>query len=149
VPSFIGSKDTGAAVTDVQAILQEAPDLNVFGGDNDFIDKIPAGGTGGYCSVTGLNTRRVVEYYNLCAAGKLEQAKVIHEEIAGMMEIYIRWVKEDGLMDSAIDRVQRVAGGVDVGLNCESTYRRATQEHVKELVTYCKKHAPRFLDGND
>jgi dihydrodipicolinate synthase/N-acetylneuraminate lyase len=148
VPSFIGSKDTGAAVTDLQQILENAPDLAIFGGDNDFIDKIPAGGTGGYCSVTGLNTRRVVEYYNLCAAGKLDQAKVIHEEIAGMMEIYIRWVNKDGLMDSAIDRVQRVAGGVDVGLNCQAPYRRATQEHVKELVAYCKKHAPRFLDGN-
>jgi len=146
VPTIIGTKDTGCDLATLKQFVAKSKGVAVFGGDNDFLTKLPAGGKGGYCSVTGLNTKRVVEYYELCAAGRLKEAQVIHDEIDGLMQIYIRWVKEDGLWDSAIDRIQRVAGGVDVGIRCQRPYRSGTQKHVDELVRHCKKHAPLFLE---
>lgn len=146
LPSFIGTKDTTCDLPTLKTKLALTPDLAIFGGDNDFLDKVPLGGKGGYCSVTGLNTRRVVEYYEHCAAGRLQEARPIYEEIQGLMKIYMRWAKDDGLMDSAIDRLQRVAGGVDVGLRCQSPYRSGTEAHLHELLDWCGKNAPRFLD---
>jgi dihydrodipicolinate synthase/N-acetylneuraminate lyase len=143
-PSFIGTKDTGCDVAGLRAMLTAAPDLAIFGGDNDFIDKVPAGGAGGYCSVTGLNPRRVVEYYEHCAAGRLEPARDLHQQMTALMELYTRWGKEDGLMDSAIDRIQRVAGGVDVGLRCQPPYRSGSARHVQELLDLCRSSAGSF-----
>jgi dihydrodipicolinate synthase/N-acetylneuraminate lyase len=145
VPSFIGTKDTGCDVAGLRAMLAAAPDLAIFGGDNDFLHKVPAGGAGGYCSVTGLNARRVVEYYEHCAAGRLDAAAALHREMTALMGLYERWVKEDGLMDSAIDRIQRVAGGVDVGLHCQPPYRSGSVRHVRDLLDVCRASAPSFL----
>jgi dihydrodipicolinate synthase/N-acetylneuraminate lyase len=145
VPTFIGTKDTGCDVAGLRAMLAAAPDLAIFGGDNDFIAKVPAGGTGGYCSVTGLNARRVAEYYEHCAAGRLDAARALHREMDALMALYGHWAKEDGLMDSAIDRIQRVAGGVDVGLRCQAPYRSGNQRHVQELLELCRTTASSFL----
>jgi dihydrodipicolinate synthase/N-acetylneuraminate lyase len=144
VPSFIGTKDTGCDVAGLREMLAAAPDLAIFGGDNDFIEKVPAGGAGGYCSVAGLNARRVVEYYDHCAAGQFDAARALHREMDALMALYGRWAKEDGLMDSAIDRVQRVAGGVDVGLRCQPPYRSGGERHVRELLELCRTSAPSF-----
>lgn len=142
-PTFIGTKDTGADVAGLQAMLKEAPDLAIFGGE-DFYVRVPAGGRGGYCSITGFNAPKVVELYNLCAAGKLEEAK----PLADAMHRYLYHalvnplVKEAGLWDSAVDRIQRVAGGGVVGVRCQSPYRSGTQEHVNELIAWVRKHTP-------
>ena len=54
-------------------------------------------------------------------------------------------VKTDGLWDSAIDRIQRVAGGGDVGLQCQSPYRSGNLRHVKRVLAWCKKNTPELL----
>ena len=54
-------------------------------------------------------------------------------------------VKEDGLWDSAVDRVQRVAGGGVVGLRCQSPYRSGTEAHVKRLLAWTRKNTPELL----
>lgn len=145
-PTFIGTKDTGASVDEVKAMLKEAPDLAIFGGE-DFYARIPAGGRGGYCSITGFNARKVVELYTLCIAGRLEEAKpladafhrYLHEALIGPL------VKEAGLWDSAIDRIQRVAGGGGVGLRCQSPYRSGTEKHVRQVISWVRKNAPEIL----
>jgi len=146
VPTFIGTKDTGCDVPLLKAILAEAPDIAVFGGDDDFYIKIPAGGRGGYCSVTGLNTARIVKYYELCAAGKLEEALPIYQEINRFMQDHVvALVTEDGLWDSAIDRLLRVCGGGDVGIRCQSPYRSGTQKHLDAMKAWLKQNAPALL----
>jgi dihydrodipicolinate synthase/N-acetylneuraminate lyase len=145
-PAFIGTKDTGASPSDVKAMLKLAPDLAIFGGE-DFYQRIPAGGRGGYCSITGFNAAKVVELYNLCAAGRLNEAKPLadamhrytHEALVNPL------VKEAGLWDSAIDRIQRVAGGGVVGLRCQSPYRSGNEKHVQGLIAWVKKHTPELL----
>lgn len=145
-PAFIGTKDTGASPGEVQAMLKLAPDLAIFGGE-DFYQRIPAGGRGGYCSVTGFNAAKVVELYNLCAAGRLNEAKPLadamhrytHEALVNPL------VKEAGLWDSAIDRIQRVAGGGVVGLRCQSPYRSGNEQHVQNLISWVKKNTPELL----
>ncbi len=145
-PTFIGTKDTGLDVPALKAVLKAAPGLAVFGGE-DFLEKIPAGGRGGYCSITGLNAGQVVELYTLCAAGRLAEAKPLalalnrytYEALVNPL------VKEAGLWDSAIDRIQRVAGGGVVGLRCQSPYRSGTEQHVKRLIAWCRKHTPELL----
>jgi len=145
-PTFIGTKDTGASPEEVKSMLTFAPDLAIFGGE-DFFQRIPAGGRGGYCSITGFNARKVVELYTLCAAGRLEEARpladalhrYLHEALVNPL------VKEAGLWDSAIDRIQRVAGGGVVGLRCQSPYRSGTERHVKQVIAWVKKNTPELL----
>lgn len=148
VPAFIGTKDTGLDVPGLKAILKAAPDLAIFGGE-DFYTKLPAGGGGGYCSVTGFNAPKIVELYNLCAAGRLEEAKpladAVHKFLYGAL---VPMVKKPGLWDSAIDRIQRVAGGGDVGLRCQSPYRSGTEADVKRVIAWCRKHTPELLPAH-
>jgi dihydrodipicolinate synthase/N-acetylneuraminate lyase len=145
VPTFIGTKDTGSDLPAVKAMLKEVPDLAIFGGE-DFYQRIPAGGRGGYCSITGFNAAKVVELYTLCAAGRLQEAKPLAEVMSRYLhEALIPLVQKEGLWDSAIDRIQRVAGGGVVGVRCQSPYRSGTEQHVKRLIAWCRKHTPELL----
>ena len=143
--TFIGTKDTGLDVKELKAVLREAPDIAIFGGE-DFYQKLPAGGRGGYCSITGFNARKVVELYHLCAAGRLKEAKPLAELMNRYVcEVLVPIVQNEGLWDSAVDRIQRVAGGGKVGIRCQSPYRSGAEKHVKRLLTWCRRHAPDWL----
>lgn len=147
VPSFIGTKDTGASVDEVKAMVADAPGVAIFGGE-DFYTRMPAGGRGGYCSVTGFNTRLVVDLYNLCAAGRYDEARPIHEAIHRMhKEVWRPPYIDEGFMDSALDRVQRMAGGVDVGLRCQSPYRSCSDRHLKAYLRWWKSNFPQYMPG--
>jgi dihydrodipicolinate synthase/N-acetylneuraminate lyase len=145
-PTILGTKDTGATVAEVKAMLAEAPDLAIFGGE-DFFERLPVGGRGGYCSITGFNAPKVVELYTLCAAGRLTEAK----PLADAMHRYLHeglvkpLVHGAGLWDSAIDRIQRVAGGGVVGLRCQSPYRSGSEKHVRQLLAWVKNNTPELL----
>lgn len=148
VPAFIGTKDTGASVDEVKAMHADAPDIAIFGGE-DFYLRNPAGGRGGYCSVSGYNPQLVIDLYNLCDAGRYEDAKPIHEAIARMhKEVWHPPYIEQGFMDSALDRVQRMAGGIDVGLRCQSPYRSCTDKHVRGYLKWWKTHYPHYMPEN-
>lgn len=145
IPTFIGTKDTGADVEGVKAMLREAPDLAIFGGE-DFFERIPAGGKGGYCSITGFNVAKVVELYTLCAAGRLEEAQPLAKSLDRFLhEALIPLVRDEGLWDSAVDRIQRVAGGGTVGLRCQSPYRSGTEAHVRGVLDWCRANTPELL----
>ncbi|MDB6169553.1 MAG: dihydrodipicolinate synthetase [Verrucomicrobia bacterium] len=147
VPTFIGTKDTGSDLKQVRAMLRAAPDIAIFGGE-DFHERIPAGGRGGYCSITGFNARKVVELYELCAAGRMREAAPLAASIRRFLyEALVPMVKDEGLWDSAVDRIQRVAGGGDVGLRCQSPYRSGSQRHVKQVLAWCRKNTPELLPG--
>jgi dihydrodipicolinate synthase/N-acetylneuraminate lyase len=145
-PTFLGTKDTTATPDEVRAMLDEAPDLAIFGGEN-FLERIPVGGRGGYCSITGFNARKVVELYTLCAEGRLAEARPLADTIRRYLHeaVLQPLAHEAGLWDSALDRVQRVAGGGVVGLRCQSPYRSGSERHVRELIAWVRKHAPDFL----
>jgi 4-hydroxy-tetrahydrodipicolinate synthase len=148
VTTFIGTKDTGLDVKGLKAILRKAPDLAIFGGE-DFYQKLPAGGKGGYCSVTGFNAAKIVELYNLCAAGRLQEAKPLADAVHRFLyEALVPMVKKQGLWDSAIDRIQRVAGGGVVGLRCQSPYRSGSEKDVKRVIAWCRKHTPELLPAH-
>lgn len=144
VPSFIGTKDTGATVERVRRIASES-DIAVFGSE-DFFEKLPAGGRGGYCSLTGLNPAIVSKLYKFCETGNYDQAKPLHDQIERLFrEVLKVLVSEEGLWDSAVDRVQRAAGGGAVGLRCQRPYASATQHHVDLLLAWCRTYAPDLL----
>ena len=148
LPTFIGTKDTACDVPGLKAMLKKAPDLAIFGGE-DFLRKIPAGGRGGYCSVTGFNAKKVVELYHLCANGCLTEAKPLGEAMHRFVyEALVPLVKSEGLWDSAIDRIQRVAGGGDVGLRCQSPYRSGTMKHVRQVLAWCKNNTPELMPAS-
>jgi dihydrodipicolinate synthase/N-acetylneuraminate lyase len=148
VPTFIGTKDTGCDLKTLRAILKVAPDIAIFGGE-DFYERVPAGGRGGYCSITGFNARKVVELYELCAAGRLREAQPLAASLRRFLfEGLVPLIRDEGLWDSAVDRIQRVAGGGDVGLQCQSPYRSGKPKHVVRLLAWCRKHTPGLLpDG--
>lgn len=147
-PTFIGTKDTGLDVKGLKAILRKAPDIAIFGGE-DFFEKLPAGGKGGYCSVTGFNAAKVVELHDLCAAGRMQEAeplavamrRFVHEGLVPM-------VTRQGLWDSAIDRIQRVAGGGVVGLRCQSPYRSGSEKDVRRVIAWCRRNTPELLPSH-
>jgi dihydrodipicolinate synthase/N-acetylneuraminate lyase len=148
VPTFIGTKDTGLDVAGLKAVLKAAPDIAVFGGE-DFYAKLPAGGRGGYCSITGFNAPKVAELYRLCAAGRLAEAKPLADALHRYLhEALIPMVQKEGLWDSAVDRVQRVAGGGVVGIRCQSPYRSATEQHVENLIAWVRAHTPELLPAH-
>jgi dihydrodipicolinate synthase/N-acetylneuraminate lyase len=144
-PTFIGTKDTGTDIKGLKAMLKEAPDLAIFGGE-DFYEKVPAGGKGGYCSITGFNAAKVVELYHLCAAGRLKEAKPLADALHRYLyEALIPLVQKEGLWDSAVDRIQRVAGGGGVGLRCQSPYRSGTEKQLQGVIAWCRKNTPELL----
>lgn len=146
LPTLIGMKDTGCDPPALSALLTEAPDLAIFGAEHDLVAKIRAGGRGTYSSVTGLNARWIVALYEVCANGNWDRAAELEAPIARLMhEALIPMVRDDGLMDSAVDRVQRIVGGGDVGLICQGPYRSATPEHVRRLRDWCAARAPQLL----
>ena len=148
VPTFIGTKDTGLDAKSLKAMLRKVPDLAIFGGE-DFYQKLPAGGKGGYCSVTGFNAAKVVELHDLCAAGRLKEAKPLAEAVHRFLyEALVPMVKKQGLWDSAIDRIQRVAGGGVVGLRCQSPYRSGTEKDVKRVIAWCRQNTPELLPAH-
>lgn len=145
VPTLIGMKDTGCDLDTLKAMLKAAPDLAISGGE-DFYDRMPAGGRGGYCSITGLNARFVVKCHNLCAAGKFNEAQPYHQTIKRLLdEALLPMNRDEGLFDSAIDRIQRIVGGGDVGLRCQGPYRSGTQAHVRRVKDWCRANAPELL----
>jgi dihydrodipicolinate synthase/N-acetylneuraminate lyase len=144
-PTLIGMKDTGCTLDELRAMLAAAPGIAIFGGEHNLSAKIRSGGRGAYSSITGLNARRVVTLYELCRAGRFDEAAPIEEEVRRYTFELLKPMVLEGLWDSAVDRVQRVAGGVDVGLRCQAPYRSATPEHVERLRAWCRQHAPALL----
>jgi dihydrodipicolinate synthase/N-acetylneuraminate lyase len=145
VPTLIGLKDTACSVEELHAMLAAAPGLAIFGAEHNLAAKMQAGGRGTYSSITGLNARRVVALYELCRAGRFDEAAPIEDEIRRYtFELLVPMVRE-GLWDSAVDRVQRIAGGVDVGLRCQRPYRSATPAHLERLRAWCRQNAPALL----
>ena len=144
-PTLIGTKD-GCDIKTLRAMLKEAPDLAIFGGE-DFYERIPAGGRGGYCSITGFNARKIVELYDLCSAGRMKEAKPLAASIESLLNeaLIHSLVREEGLWDSAVDRILRVAGGQDVGLRCQLPYRSGKPVHVAQLIAWCRRHTPDLL----
>lgn len=148
VPTFIGTKDTGCDLKTLKAMLREAPGVAIFGGE-DFYERVPAGGRGGYCSITGFNAPKVVELYQLCVAGRLKEAKPLAAALRRFLyEGLVPMVRDEGLWDSAVDRIQRVAGGGDVGIECQSPYRSGTEKHVRTLIAWCRKNTPELLPAH-
>lgn len=144
IPSLIGAKDTGATPEQVRQIV-DGSGLSIFGAE-DFYVKLPAGGRGGYCSVTGLNPRAVVRLYHLCCDGRYDEAEPLHNQVHHLVhDVLVPMVSEDGLWDSAIDRIQRMAGGGDVGLRCQKPYRSAPPDRVQRVLEWCRSHAPDLL----
>ncbi len=145
VPTVVGTKDTGCTIEELRQMVAAAPGLAIFGGEHDLLERLRAGGRGTYSSIVGLNARQVARLYELGAAGRFDEAKSLAEDIRRYtFELLLPMVRE-GLWDSAVDRVQRVAGGVDVGLRCQGPYRSATPEHVERLVSWCRQNTPNLL----
>jgi dihydrodipicolinate synthase/N-acetylneuraminate lyase len=145
LPTLSGTKDTGCSHDELRAMVAAAPGVAIFGGEHDLIDRVQAGGRGIYSSITGLNARKVVELYKLCASGQFDEARLLQSAIHRyMFELLVPMVRE-GLWDSAVDRVQRVAGRSDVGLRCQRPYRSATPEHVTRLIEWCRTNTPELL----
>ena len=146
MPTFIGMKYPSVDAPTLRAILDLAPDLAVFVGESALLTMVKEGARGCYSSVCGLNARRMAELFEHAVAGRYRQAEPIHEAVRRLLdEVLHPMVTDEGLWDSAVDRVMRIAGGVGVGLNCQRPYRRATPEHVQRLRTWCAAEAPLLL----
>jgi len=72
-------------------------------------------------------------------------ADSVHRFLYGAL---VPMVKKQGLWDSAIDRIQRVAGGGVVGLRCQSPYRSGTEKDLQRVIAWCRKHTPELLPAH-
>ena len=147
LPTLIGTKEPGVDREQFAALREAAGDLALFCTEADSLHRLQAGARGIYSAVSGLNAQLMARYYRHAEAGEWEQAAVIYELIDRMKSGVLHPIlHEAGLFDSAIDRVMRMAGGGNVGLNCQEPYRRATQAHVDRLLTWCRENTPELLD---
>ena len=149
-PTFIGMKYPSVDVPTLRTILQLVPDLSIFVGEDSLLPMLKEGATGCYSSVAGLNAPLLVEMYRSATAGRYEPAEAIHQAVHQLVS-QVLWpmVYDEGLSDSAVDRVMRVAGGVNVGLNCQEPYRSSGPEHVERLLAWCRSNAPMLLAHRD
>lgn len=146
VPTLIGIKDTTADLATFERIRRDAPEISIFGADCDLIERVRCGGRGTYSSLVGLSTRGMLEYFDLCERGRFGEAARWQSVFRSLMrEVLQPMVREEHLNDSAVDRVQRVAGGGACGLRCAEPYRSATPHHVSRLVDWCDRHAPTLI----
>ena len=145
-PTLIGIKDTAADTATFTEIRDSAPRLSVFGADCHLVERMKSGGRGTYSSLAGLNPRLMVEYYEDCRRGRWEDAGQVERSLQRLMGDVLRPImREAGLADSAIDRVQRAAGGGTCGLRCARPYRSGRREHVERVIAWCRTNAPDLL----
>lgn len=148
-PTLIGMKDTVADVPTFESIHEAAPHLAIFGADCRLTERMSRGGRGTYTSLAGLNAAMMLRYFQLCAENNFDEAAAIERIFQGLMDqVLIPMVRDEGLNDSAVDRVQRMAGGGQCGLRCARPYTSATEEHVMCVLTWCRDHAPELLQDN-
>jgi dihydrodipicolinate synthase/N-acetylneuraminate lyase len=147
VPTLIGIKDTGADWATLSSIIGDSPQLAVFGTDIDLLERMQLGACGTYSSVAGLNAELMLAIYYHAAYKRYELAEPLQDAVRRLMEQVLHPMgQEFGLMDSAIDRVQRVAGGGNVGLRCQAPYRCAADDHVSRVREWCRREAPILLE---
>ena len=147
IPTLIGMKDTGSDHETLQRIFADAPDLAVFGTDIDLLERMRLGARGTYSSVAGLNATLMLAIHRHCADGQFDLAKPLQDAVRRLMHEVLHPIgHEAGLMDSALDRVQRIVGGGNVGLRCQLPYRSATQAHIERVREWCRREAPILLE---
>jgi len=145
-PTLIGLKDTAAPIDFAEELLKLAPDFAILGGEHHLVERIAAGGRGTFSSLALLNPRYAAEFYQAIIDGRIEEAERRQKQVQRyFIEAVVPLVRDVGLWDSAVDRVQRTVGGIDVGLRCQGPYRCATQFHVDSLRQWCCEHAPELL----
>ncbi|MBA3482732.1 MAG: dihydrodipicolinate synthase family protein [Pirellulales bacterium] len=145
-PTLIGIKDTGCDYDVMQRIVADAPDLAVFGTDVDFLERMRLGARGTYSSVAGLNAGLMLAIYHHCAADRFDLAEPLQDAVRRLMyEVLHPISREEGLLDSALDKLQRFVGGGLIGLRCQRPYRSATQQHVERVRQWCQREAPVLL----
>ena len=148
-PTLIGIKDTTADEAMFQAMHRDAPDVSIFGADCRLIERMSLGGTGTYSSLAGLHADYMLRYCDLCEQRRFEEALPLERLCQRLMsEVLIPMVRDEHLYDSAVDRVQRVAGGGACGLRCAGPYRSPTVEHVARVTQWCRMHAPELLPSH-
>ena len=146
VPTLIGMKDPGSDHETLKKIVADAPNLAIFGTDVDLLERMQLGGSGTYSSVAGLNARLMLGIYNHCARGEFDQAEPLQNAVRRLMhELLHPMSKSDGLVDSALDRIQREVGGGRVGLRSQRPYRPATPAHVERVRSWCEQHRTALL----
>lgn len=146
VPTVIGMKDTTADTETFEAMRRDAPQLSIFGADCRLLERMQRGGRGTYSSLAGLHPGQMLRYYALCEQGRLADALFLESKFQGLMnQILIPMVQQEQLYDSAVDRVQRVAGGGKCGLRCAGPYRSPTPAHVARVIGWLQVNAPELL----
>jgi dihydrodipicolinate synthase/N-acetylneuraminate lyase len=149
IPTLIGIKDTGCDYQTIEAILADAPGLSVFGTDVDFMERMLHGACGTYSSVAGLNPRLMLAIYKHSSDGQFDRAAPLQDAVRRLVNDVIHPIGQDGLMDSALDRLQRVVGGGNVGLRCQPPYSSASSTHVEQVRRWCEREAPILLAQAD
>jgi dihydrodipicolinate synthase/N-acetylneuraminate lyase len=146
IPTLIGMKDPGSDHETLKKIVADAPNLAIFGTDVDLLERMRLGGSGTYSSVAGLNARLMLGIYNHCARGEFDHAEPLQDAVRQLMHEVLHPMSEsEGLVDSALDRIQREVGGGKVGLRSQKPYRSATPAHVEQVRSWCRQHAPALL----
>jgi dihydrodipicolinate synthase/N-acetylneuraminate lyase len=149
VPTLIGMKDTGADWETLAGVIADAPGLAVFGTDIDLLERMQLGACGTYSSVAGLNAQLMLAIYHYASQKRYELAEPLQDAVRRLMqEVLHPMGQEFSLMDSALDRVQRVVGGGEVGLRCQPPYRCATEEDVERVREWCEREEPVLLQRN-
>lgn len=148
-PTLIGMKDPGCDHQLLARLVTDAPDLAIFGTDVDLLERMRLGARGTYSSVAGLNARLMLAIHRHCAEGRFDQAEPLQDAVRRFMhEAVYPLARDEQLLDSALDRLQRALGGGDVGLRCQRPYRSGSAQQLAQLRDWCEREAPILLDAS-
>ncbi len=132
---------------EITAFLALAPQLKIFTGEPNLAAWWNAGVRGSYSSLVYACPRLMLRYYRLCEEGNPE-ALEIGEGLHRLSQEFVAPLQQEGLSDTAFDRIFAAATGFLTGslLRSRPPYRMATQRDVEKLRECCQRVFPEFLE---
>ena len=143
VDVIMGAKDSSGDWDNLQAYINLTRDLDkgfkvLSGNDSLILPCLKAGGAGGIAGCANVYPHVLASIYDLCKAGKLEEAEVAQESIASFRAIF-KYGNPNTVVKKAVSML-----GYPVG-DCRRPFNYLCDEGVEELRKVLKENADKGM----
>jgi dihydrodipicolinate synthase/N-acetylneuraminate lyase len=146
-PNLIGSKHTGGDIASLIEIVQATPGLDHFVVDSQIVPGALFGARGFYSFIANLAPRVALDLWNLCAAGRWEDAARLRERID---RLFRHWREHRGDI-TASPALGKVATGAGIlpgmPLTVRPPYQSGTDRDVEALRHLITEDFPELSHG--
>ena len=146
VPSLIGSKAI-VPLREWVAFNYFAPTMNHFVDTDVLPFGMLAGAKGTYTTINLMNPKFMDNYWQVCAAGKWEEAVAIAQRLADWFYVAVRPLVARGYRDPTIDKAFTELGGWLPGnRRTRKPHRPLSDEDFAQLRALTEQMAPELLE---